>query len=93
MYFDQEEPIAEILGLIADFDLSEPYELNAKAVFKAKRGYLLVEVSSCSCWPDMGSTHQQLFFRKSDLDRELTGEWCSLLEKCQQADWKVESVK
>ena len=87
-YFDQEEPEAEIVGMIAEQDDSEPYELYAAAVFKTKRGYLVVFVSGCSCWPDRGSTEQILCPRKVDVDRALSGRG-GLIEKCQSASWKA----
>ncbi len=87
-YFGQEPPQVEIVGMIADLDISETYELNAAAVFKAKRGYLVVFVSGCSCWPDRGSTTQVLCERIVDVDRQLTGDWAALRDKCQAVKWK-----
>lgn len=57
--FEQEEPEREISALVASEDISEPYELDATAVFKTRDGgFLAVTVSSCSCWPLYGSTTQ-----------------------------------
>ena len=88
-YFDQEEPQIEVTGMIADYDISQPYELDACAVFKAKKGYLVVFVSGCSCWPDRGFTSQILCNRKSDVDKQLRGNWSNLLDKCQERSWKI----
>ena len=88
-YFDQENPQVDISGMIADLDVSQPYELDARAVFKASKGYLVVSVSGCSCWPDRGGTSQKYCPTKADVDRELRGQWASLLDACQSANWKV----
>lgn len=86
-YFDQEEPIAEIEGLIADEDTSQPYELDSTAVFKVKgKGWLVVTVSGCSCWPDRGWTDQQFRTRKSDVDKLISP---SLRDELQNRGWKV----
>lgn len=87
-YFDQEEPQIEVLGLIAECDYSYPYELDAIAVFKAKRGYLVVEVSGCSCWPDSGSTTQTVCHSKTEVDR-IIGKHPDLIDKVQAAGWRV----
>ena len=88
-YFDQEEPQIEVTAMIADLDTSRPYELEAAAVFAVKSGgYLVVFVSGCSCWPYMGSTTQTICKRKSDVDKELRGNWHELLDKCQSQNWK-----
>jgi hypothetical protein len=53
-YFSQEPPILELERLIAEYDCSEEYELDAVAVFKTKtedHPFLVVWVSGCSCWP------------------------------------------
>ena len=82
-YFDQDKPEIEITGMIADLDMSQPYELDAAGVFKIKSGgYLVVFVSGCSCWPDRGSTTQIICKRKSDVDKELRGNWTESLDKC-----------
>jgi len=88
-YFDQESPIAEIVGMIADLDVSRPYELYATAVFKCKQGYLVVGVSGCSCWPDSGGTSQEFCRTRADVDKQLRGEWRELLTLCQQRNWKI----
>lgn len=93
-YFDQEEPQIEVTGMIADLDCSQPYELDAAGVFKVKSGgYLVVFVSGCSCWPDLGSTTQTICKRKSDVDKELRGNWAELLDKCQSQNWKPAQVE
>lgn len=72
-YFDQEGPQVPITGTIADSDFSEPYELQAIGVFKTVgRGYLVVAVESCSCWPDMGGTEQWHLLRREDVFQKLT---------------------
>lgn len=89
-YFQQEPPDRPVMGMIADYDVSQPYELDAAAVFKCEgRGYLVVIVSSCSCWPDMGSTHQEYCQNRAAVDNVLRGEWAGLLDLCQQKNWKV----
>ena len=89
-YFDQEEPEIKIDGMIADLDKSEPYELDAAAVFKAGRKYLIVHVSGCSCWPDRGDTYQYVLSTKTEVEREIRdiGFGQELIEKCQNAKWK-----
>ena len=87
-YFDQESAQIPVLGMIADSDYSHPYELDAVAVFKASKGYLVVEVSGCSCWPDRGSTVQTVCHTKSDVDRAI-GRYPDLIDKVQSAKWKV----
>lgn len=82
-FFDQESPQIAVDGLIASLDLSPSYELDAKAVFKAGRHYLVVEVSGCSCWPDRGGTTQTVCSSRAEVDRILTGEWRDLLQQCQ----------
>lgn len=89
-YFAQEQPEMEIIGMIADEDISEAYELDACAVFKTKKGYLVVFVSGCSCWPQYGSTTQVVCNRKVDVDKQLRGVWSVLLDKCQARNWKVQ---
>ena len=89
-YFDQEKPEVPILGKIADYDKSEPYELDAAAVFKTKTGYLIVEVSGCSCWPDRGGTTQTHHTRRADVDKHLiNANLATLRDACQHAQWKV----
>jgi hypothetical protein len=91
-YFDQEGPEVPVVGMIADLDLSQPYELDAMAVFETGRGYLVVRVSGCSCWPDRGGTDQTVCETKSDVDREVTGAWVELLDACQAAGWKAKET-
>ena len=88
-FFDQEGPEVKIDGLIASMDDSPSWELDAKAVFKAGRHYLVVEVSGCSCWPDRGGTTQTVCHTRSDVDRVLTDKWRNLIQQCQNANWKV----
>jgi hypothetical protein len=89
-YFDQEGPERPLLGMIADHDVSEPYELDAAAVFAVDPdGYLVVGVSGCSCWPDRGGTTQTFCADRAAVDRALTGDWRALLQKCQDADWAI----
>lgn len=87
-FFDQEGPQGDIVGMIASMDISEPYEIDECAIFLCRDGeYLVVFVSGCSCWPDRGGTTQHLCPEKSDVDRVLTQEYRSLLQKCQDANW------
>jgi hypothetical protein len=88
-FFDQEGPVAEISGMIASLDISPSWELDAAAVFKTGRQYLVVFVSGCSCWPDRGGTQQIVCPTKADVDKAITGQYRSLLQSCQDADWKV----
>lgn len=88
-YFDQESPECHIDGMIADFDKSAPYELDAAAVFKCGHRYLVVEVSGCSCWLDSGSTSQTVCATIADVDKALLGTWPELLSLCQNAKWQV----
>jgi hypothetical protein len=88
-YFDQEDPQVPVTGMIADLDDSHPWELDSAAVFKAAKGYLVVIVSGCSCWPDRGTTRQTVCPRKSDVDKALSGNWRELLDKRQSVSWKV----
>lgn len=95
-YFDQGQPEIPVSGLIADLDMSQPYELDALAVFKAKgKGYLVVAVSGCSCWPDRGSTSQRTCNTKTDVQkaiREFSGytDFAELLDKLQAVSWRVQ---
>lgn len=87
-YFDQEEPQKPVKRLIADLDISAPYELDSAAVFACDPdGYLVVFVSGCSCWPDRGSTDQHVCPTKSDVDRVVTGKYRDLLQFCQDIGW------
>ena len=83
-FFDQEQPEIEVDGMIASVDHSEPYELDAQAVFKSGHRFLVVEVSGCSCWPDRGITTQTVCTEKSEVDRIV---WPELLQACQDAHW------
>jgi hypothetical protein len=90
-YFDQEDPQVPIKGIIADLDRSTSYELDAKAVYKTiDKGYLFVEVSGCSCWPDRGSTSQTFCKTRVEIDKLIGDEWHELLDLCQQRNWKPE---
>ena len=88
-YFDQDKPDYPVEFMVADLDISEPYELTAAAVFRiaGRPGYLVVYVSGCSCWPSRGETRQVYCQNKAAVDRELTGEWRPLLDACQAAKW------
>lgn len=83
-FFDQEAPQVPVDGMIASVDKSEPYELEAQAVFKCGYRFLVVQVSGCSCWPDYGSTNQTVCTEKSEVDRIV---WPELLQACQDAHW------
>lgn len=91
-YFDQEPAEVPVIGIIADEDKSQPYELDALAVYKViGKGYLVVYVSGCSCWPDRGSTSQRICHNKTDVQKALREfGYESLMDKLQQASWKVE---
>lgn len=89
-YFDQDAPEIPIKGMIAFLDRSPRYELDSAAVFKGDRLYLVVKVSGCSCWPDIGSTEQTVCHTKADVDKALQG-WSELLSECQKNGWKVQS--
>lgn len=87
-YFDQENPQVPVLGMIADRYDPRSNDMDAIAVFKASKGYLVVEVSGCSCWPDSGTTVQTVCHTKSDVDR-IIGRYPDLIDKVQAAKWKV----
>jgi hypothetical protein len=87
-FFDQEDPQVPVVSMIASHDKSEPYELDAAAVFKAKQGFLVVFVSGCSCWPDRGTTSQNHCNKIAEIDRILGVEWAALKDACQQKGWK-----
>lgn len=87
-FFDQEEPECPVDGMIASIDTSASYELDASAVFKCGRRYLIVTVSGCSCWPDRGSTRQTICHSRAEVDRALSGNR-DLLQECQNANWKI----
>lgn len=87
-FFDQEEPLSTLTGMIASMDISEPYEIDEAAVFLCANGeYLVVFVSGCSCWPDRGSTSQMPCPTKADVDRVCTDRYRPLLQNCQDANW------
>lgn len=96
LYFDQQDPLIPIKGMIADMDLSEDYELQALAVFKAERGgYLVVFIAGCSCWPDRGSTEQRICNTKTEVQKAIR-EFCDyydfapLMDKLQDVSWRVD---
>lgn len=97
-YFGQENPEVPIIGMIADMDESADWELDAVAVFKAKQGYLIVEVSGCSCWPDRGYTNQIHCNRRTDVQRYLRStsvgyngvSGLELFLKCQERSWAIQ---
>lgn len=71
-FFDQEPPEMPIAEMITSEDCSEPYELDACAVFRTiDNKYLVVEVSGCSCWPDRGHTSQTICYNKVDVIRAI----------------------
>ena len=88
-YFDQEEPELPVRGMIDSMDISGSYELNACAVFDTTNSkFLVVFVSGCSCWPDLGSTDQRVCERIVDVDRALADtEFSGLKDRCQRAGW------
>lgn len=94
-FFDQEAPEVEVKGMIASLDISQPYELDAVAIFKATgHGYLVVSVSGCSCWPDRGGTSQEYCSTKKKAEDAIktlgwSGSFLPLLEKVQLVGWKV----
>lgn len=90
-YCDQGPLERPVTGLISDLDISGSYELDACAVFKCEdRGYLVVYVSGCSCWPDRGFTREVYCATKTDVDRELMdGPYKDLRHQCQNVGWKV----
>ncbi len=91
-YTDQGDLERPVLGLIAEIDISEPYELDIKGVFAVDpEGYLIVTLSSCSCWPDMGTTEQEYCADRAAVDRAITGPYRPLLDDLQKLDWKVKA--
>lgn len=89
-FFDQEQPSCSVVGIIAEVDHSPSWELEAAGVFSCESGgYLVVEVSGCSCWPDRGGTTQTHCPTKADVDRVLKEQYGDLISKCQDAEWKV----
>ncbi len=89
-FFDQTMPERPIVGMIASDDLSESYELDACGVFEVKDGgFLVVNVSGCSCWPDMGSTDQTYCEDRVGVHRVLGTKWSRLYTSCQNAGWQV----
>lgn len=98
-YFDQEQPQIPVSGIIADLDMSRPYELDAVAVFKASgKGYLVVHVSGCSCWPDRGGTDQRICNNKTDVQKSIREfseytDFAALLDKLQGVSWRVQEKR
>lgn len=87
-FFDQERPQCEVIGMIASADHSPPYELDAMAVFQARDGFLVVAVSGCSCWPDMGGTVQTVCRTRAEVDQAVPSNYHDLIEACQTAKWE-----
>lgn len=56
-FFDQEDPPIPVIACVASYDDSEPYEVDAGAIFQTEDGkFIGVTISGCSCWPATGST-------------------------------------
>lgn len=93
-FFDQEPPDVPVVRMIADNDISASYELDAAAVFACERGFLVVSVSGCSCWPDRGGTAQQFCEDRIAVQRYLTSDGdahgSALLAACEANRWGVE---
>ena len=90
-FTDQDKLERPVLGLIAEIDVSQPYELDAVGVFAVDpEGYLVVNVGGCSCWPDRGSTEQTFCPDKAAVDRAITGEYRPLLDDLQKREGKVQ---
>lgn len=71
-WFDQWQPECQPVSLLAEGDWSQPYELDAGAVFACADGrFLVVCVSGCSCWPDRGSTVQRVCNDAAERDRAM----------------------
>ena len=47
-YMDQEDPPVPVIDFIAEYDASEPYEIDMGAVFKTEKGFLGVVIGGCS---------------------------------------------
>ena len=96
-YFDQEQPQCEIVGMIADEDLSDLCWLEAQSVFECNGGrYSVVHVFGNSLWPDTqynNTTSQTVCTSISEVDQSVgSGEessWSGLIERCQSANWKA----
>lgn len=87
-FFDQNSPEIKVDGMIASCDKSQPYELDAQAIFKCGHRFLFVHVSGCSCWPDRGSTEQVVCTEKAEIDKLA---WSDLIQQCQLRNWQVEN--
>ena len=94
-FFGQESPQADIIGMVASQDESEPYELDAAAVFSCRYAkWLVVIVSGCSCWPSRGTTEQHVCHSKIEVTRVLAGsKFDRLVEMCQQVGWGATTVE
>jgi hypothetical protein len=92
-FFDQEPPEIPVTELLANMDVSEPYELDATGVFRTDRGWLVVRVQGCSCWPDVGGTggtEQIVCNTKQDVEQALRANGASeLLDELQARNWGV----
>jgi hypothetical protein len=99
-WFDQQPPERPITGLVAFLDISPSWELDAMAVFRvAGRGYLVVHVRGCSCWPTYGDTVQvyaptiaeaeRAIHRLWDEDADAKAAAAELVLRCQHARWRI----
>jgi hypothetical protein len=99
-WFDQEPPEHPIAGLVALLDISPSWELDAMAVFRvAGRGYLVVHVRGCSCWPLYGATVQMYAPTVTEAERAIRRLWdedadakaaaAELVLRCQSARWRI----
>lgn len=88
-YFEQEQPIVPITGLIAELGLSRPSGVAAAAVCKVGRQYLVVEVSGDYDWPYAGITKQQIRNTRQQVRESLSPEFAGLFERCGTANWGV----
>jgi hypothetical protein len=56
-FTDQEPFPVPVIALLAEYDKSEPYEVDTAAVFLTESlGFLGCIIWGCSCWPDRGGT-------------------------------------
>jgi hypothetical protein len=99
-WFDQEPPERPIVGFVASLDISPSWELDAMAVFRVTgRGYLVVHVRGCSCWPLYGDTVQMYAPTVAEAERTIRRLWdgdadakaaaAELVLRCQRARWRI----
>jgi len=57
-FLDQDPELsAKPLRLLADTDISQPWEVDEHGIFLLANGkYAYIGISGCSCWPDRGGT-------------------------------------